>query len=397
MVDSYPGLFRNVQTYLKERIEEVLTGTGDAVVLDVLRDLADQVDDVLSGIHESADEHVSLDVDVPQIDVKVDLAKAQAYGLKPGDVRRAAAAMVASEEVGDLWRDGKVYDVRVWSPPEVRSSVTNIGNMTIDVPNGGHVRLADVATVSVNATPSDIERDNSSRRIDVSANAVTDSDLGALVQKLNQGLATIDFPSGYHAEVLGEYAERQDAAQRLVLLAVAALIMIFLLLQAVFRSWRLATLIMLTLPVALVGGVFAAWLTGGVLSLGSLVGFLTVMGIAARNGILLISHCQHLQKFEGEPFSAQMVLRGAGERLAPILMTTLATGLALVPLAVLGNIPGHEIEHPMAVVILGGLVTSTLMNLFIVPALYLRFGKPEVTAALDRAAEGAVTARSSST
>jgi Cu/Ag efflux pump CusA len=134
---------------------------------------------------------------------------------------------------------------------------------------------------------------------------------------------------------------------------------------------------MLTLPVALVGGVIAASMTGAVLSLGSLVGFLTVMGIAARNGILLISHCQHLQKFEGEEFGQQMVLRGAGERLAPILMTTLATGLALVPLAVLGNIPGHEIEHPMAVVILGGLVTSTLMNLFIVPALYLRFGKPE--------------------
>jgi CzcA family heavy metal efflux pump len=384
VVDSYPGLFRNVQTYLKERIEEVLTGTGDAVVvrlfgddLDVLHDLADQVDGVLSDIPESSGEHVSLDVDVPQIDVKVDLVKAQAFGLKPGDVRRSAAALVASEEVGDLWRNGKVYDVRVWSPPEVRSNVTSIGNLPIDTPDGGHVRLADVATVSVNPTPSDIERDNSSRRIDVSANAVTDSDLGTLVQKLNKGLKEVDFPAGYHAEVLGEYAERQAASERLILLAIAALIAIFLLLQASFRSWRLATLIMLTLPVALVGGVIAASMTGAVLSLGSLVGFLTVMGIAARNGILLISHCQHLQKFEGEEFGQQMVLRGAGERLAPILMTTLATGLALVPLAVLGNIPGHEIEHPMAVVILGGLVTSTLMNLFIVPALYLRFGKPE--------------------
>ena len=163
----------------------------------------------------------------------------------------------------------------------------------------------------------------------------------------------------------------------LMMTAVLALAAIFLLLQAAFGSWRLATLIMLTLPIALVGGVFAAFLGGGVLSLGSIVGFLTVMGIAARNSILLINHCQHLEKQENMPFGADLVLRGAGERLSPILMTTLATGLALVPLVALGNIPGHEIEHPMAVVILGGLVTSTLLNLFVVPSLYLRFAKPK--------------------
>jgi len=151
---------------------------------------------------------------------------------------------------------------------------------------------------------------------------------------------------------------------------------ILLLLQASFRSWRLAFLSLLTLPVALVGGVIAAYMTSGVLSLGSLVGFLTVMGIAARNGILLINHCQYLEMHEGEDFSRPLVMRGASERLSPILMTTLATGLALVPLVVMGDIPGHEIEHPMAVVILGGLATSTLLNLFIVPSLYLRFAKP---------------------
>ncbi len=151
--------------------------------------------------------------------------------------------------------------------------------------------------------------------------------------------------------------------------------MVFLLLQAAFRSWRLAILALLTLPVALVGGVIAAHLSGGILSLGSLVGFLTLMGIAARNGILLINHCQHLEQYEGMTFGPGLVLRGASERLSPILMTTLATALALVPLVVMGNLPGHEIEHPMAVVILGGLVTSTLVNLFIVPSLYLRFAK----------------------
>jgi len=148
------------------------------------------------------------------------------------------------------------------------------------------------------------------------------------------------------------------------------------LLQTAFGSWRLALLAFFTLPSALVGGVLAAFATGGIISLGTLVGFFTVFGIAARNGIMLINHCQHLERQEGEPFGPGLVLRGARERLAPILMTALAAGLALIPLAISGDIPGHEIEHPMAIVILGGLVTSTILNLFIVPSLYLRFGKP---------------------
>jgi len=175
-------------------------------------------------------------------------------------------------------------------------------------------------------------------------------------------------------ELLGEYKERQAAQSRLLESAVIAGLLILLLLQASFRNWRLAILTFLTLPMALVGGVLAAWLAGGIISLGSLVGFFTVFGIAARNGILLINHCQHLEAEEGMAFGRALVLRGARERLAPILMTSLATGLALVPLVVLGTRPGHEIEHPLAVVILGGLVTSTLLSLFVLPSLYLRFG-----------------------
>ena len=154
------------------------------------------------------------------------------------------------------------------------------------------------------------------------------------------------------------------------------MVAILLLLQASFNSWRLAFLSLLTLPSALVGGVLAAWLAGGVLSLGSLVGFLTVLGIAARNGIMMTNHFQHLERYEGEQFGMALVLRGARERLRPILMTTGAAGFAVLPLVIFGNLPGHEIEYPMAVVILGGLVTSTLLNLFILPALYLRFGAP---------------------
>ena len=382
IVEGYPGIHRDVQTYLKERIREVLTGTGYAVVVRVygddlteLRAQADKVKGVLAGVPGAIGAKVSLQVDVPQIDVQVDLAKAKQYGLKPGDVRRAAATLVAGEEAGDVFRDGKAYDVQVWSAPAIRTSVTSIESLPIDTPSGKQIRIGDVASVKVKPTPNVIERTGGSRRIDVSAN-VKEGDLAAVVDKLEDGLQTIQFPTGYHAEVLGEYAERQAASQRLLIFAGAAVIVIYLLLQAAFRSWRLATLIMLTLPVALVGGVLAAWLSGGVLSLGSLVGFLTVMGIAARNGILLVNHCQHLEEHEGEEFGRDLVMRGAAERLSPILMTTLATALALVPLVIMGNLPGHEIEHPMAVVILGGLVSSTLVNLFIVPSLYLRFAKP---------------------
>ncbi|WP_256468653.1 efflux RND transporter permease subunit [Pseudarthrobacter sp. SSS035] len=381
VVDGYPGIQRDVQTYLKERIREVLTGTGYAVVVRVygddlatLRQEADKIKTILGGIDGAIGAKVALQANIPQIDVEVNMDAANRYGLKPGDVRRAAATFVAGEEVGDIYRDGKAYDVQVWSPPEARTSVTNIENLPLDTPSGVKIRMADVATISVKPTPNVIERSEGSRRIDVSAN-VKEGDLAKVVEKLKTDMESVQFPVGYSAVVLGEYAERQAAAQRLLLYSIGAVIVVFLLLQAAFKSWRLATLAILTLPVALVGGVIAAHLSGGILSLGSLVGFLTLMGIAARNGILLINHCQHLEQFEGMPFGPALVLRGAAERLSPILMTTLATALALVPLVVMGNIPGHEIEHPMAVVILGGLVTSTLVNLFIVPSLYLRFAK----------------------
>ncbi|MDQ4035511.1 MAG: efflux RND transporter permease subunit, partial [Chloroflexota bacterium] len=199
-------------------------------------------------------------------------------------------------------------------------------------------------------------------------------DLGSVVEDVEAALANVEFPLEYYPELLGEYAERQAAQDRLLLFGVVAAIGVFLLLQASYGSARLALLSFLTLPSALVGGVLAAWVSGGVISLGSLVGFFTVLGIAARNGIMMINHFQHLERYEGETFGPGLVLRGARERLSPILMTALATGLALVPLVIAGTIPGHEIEHPLAVVILGGLVTSTLLNLFIVPSLYLRFG-----------------------
>lgn len=380
-VDGYPGLIRDVQTYLKERIREVLTGSSDTIVvriygpeLEGLRTQADNVLAALEGIEGIADLKKEAHVDVAQIDIEVDLAAAQRHGLKPGDIRRATAFLLQGEEVGDIFIGGKTYDVNVWSTPDTRNSLTNIRELLIDTPDGGHVRLADVATVQIVAAPNVVEREGQSRKIDVSAN-VRGRDLGAVVRDVEAALKTLEFPLEYRAELFGEYAERQAAQRNLFLAGLVAVVAIFFLLYTSFENWRLATLTFLTLPWALVGGILAAYFTSGVLSLGSLVGLLTILGIATRNGIMMISHFEHLEKEEGEPFGPELVKRGARERIAPIMMTALTTGLALVPLVIAGSIPGHEIEHPMAIVILGGLVTSTLLNLLVVPSLYLRFGK----------------------
>jgi Cu/Ag efflux pump CusA len=252
--------------------------------------------------------------------------------------------------------------------------VTDVENLQLNTPSGERIKLSEVAKVRMAPTPNAIEREKQSRRIDVGAN-VEGRDLAAVVDDLDDRMDEVTFPLGYHAEVLGESAELDAAQDRLLIFGGAAALTILLLLHAAFGAIRPALLTFLLLPTALVGGVLAVWLTGGLLSLGSLVGFLAVFGIAARNGILMISHFRRLERDEGVAFGPGLVLQGAKERLAPILMTALATGLALVPLAVAGSIPGHEIEHPMALVILGGLVTATLLNLFVLPSLYLRFGR----------------------
>ncbi len=381
VVNGYPGLRRDVQTYLKERIREVLTGSSDAIViriygpdLKVLKDLADDVEEKLGAIPGIIDLHSEQLIDIPQIQVQVDLAKAQAHGVKPGDVRRIASTYMAGEEVGDIFNTGKAYDVVVWSVPQKRGSVTDVENLLIDTASGSKVALKTIADVTVAPTAGHVNHEETARRIHVDAN-VSGRDLGAVITDVKAALATVQFPQEYHPELLGEYQERQAAQDRLLLFAIVAAVGVFLLLQASFGSTRLAILSFLTLPSALVGGILAAWVGTGVVSLGALVGFFTVLGIAARNGIMMINHFQHLERYEGMEFGPALVVRGARERLAPILMTALATGLALVPLAIAGDLPGHEIEHPMAIVILGGLVTSTLLNLFVVPSLYLRFGR----------------------
>ncbi|WP_433272429.1 efflux RND transporter permease subunit [Actinosynnema sp. CS-041913] len=383
VVNGYPGLQRDVQTYLKERTKEVLTGGSDAIIvriygddLEVLREKANAVKDSISGVDGIKEAHVTLQTNIPQVHVEVDLQKASQYGITPGEVRRTAATFISSEEAGDIWRDGKNTEVHVWSHPKARHSVESVRALLIDAADGRKVPIGDLAEVKLAPSPNQILRENGSRRIDVGANVKEGAALATVAQAVQERMAQVQYPAGFHAELIGEYKEAREAQDRLLLFSGVAVLGILFLLATAFNRWRLALLVLLTLPMALVGGVLGALLTGGILSLGSLVGFFTVLGIAARNGILMIDHFRHLEREEGEPFGEDLVLRGALERLAPILMTSLAAGLALVPLAVAGDLPGHEIEHPMAIVIIGGLFTSTLLNLFVTPSLYLKFGGP---------------------
>lgn len=401
VVDGYPGLYRDLLTYLKERIREVLSGGGEALVirlygpdLDVLRAKAQEVREVIADVEGTIDVHVSLQTQIPQIQVETDMAKAGAVGLKPGDIRRSVSYLIAGQEVGDVFKRGETYDVQVWTVPEARQSLTDIQHLLLDTPDGGIVQLKDVADVRITPTPNVIQREFASRYINIEAN-VRGRDLAAVANDVLAAVRAIEFPLGYRPELLGEFKELRAASDRLLLAELVALVAIVMLLQISFGNWRLTILAACGLPIAFAGGVFAAFTIGGVISLGSLVGFLTVMGIAARNGILLLSHYQHLQRHEGMSFGPELVLRGALERLMPILMTAICTGIALVPLILAGEIPGHEIEFPMAVVILGGIVSSTLVNLFVMPSMYAAFGRPETvtqTAALPSGSDDGAAA-----
>ena len=381
VVDGYPGLYRDLLTYLKERIKEVLTGASATVVvrifgpdMAVLREKAQEVNKAIAGVKGVANLKVEPQVLVPQLQVRLRSEAAANFGLTPGAVRRAATTLVKGVKVGEVYKEQKVYDVAVWGAEKVRSDLQSLREMLIEIPGGGHVPLGDVADIEIVPTPNEIKREGASRRIDVTCN-VSGKDLGSVAREIEKRVRTLNFDRGYHPEFLGEYKARQESSSRLLLFSAFSLLGILVLLQVDFRSVRVVLLVALTLPFALIGGVIGAFIGGGILSLGSHVGFVTVLGIAARNGIMLISHYRHLETEEGEPFGLSLVLRGAEERLAPILMTASCAALALLPLVVRGNIPGHEIEYPMAIVILGGLVTSTLLNLFLMPALYLAFGR----------------------
>jgi CzcA family heavy metal efflux pump len=369
---------------------DVLTGADRPLVvrvygqnLDTLRREANDVKDIVGSVDGVLDPHVESVPEEPVLAIETDLARAEPYGIKPGDVRRAAAMLLQGVVVGNIFGEQKVFEVVVKGAPNVRQSVESVRNVLIDTPRGGYVRLEQAADVRIQPSPAVIKRDSAQRYVDVEAN-VSGRSLGAVATDVEDLLADARFPLEYHAEVLEQTTTAQEIKLgRVVGFGIAAVIAIFLLFQAAFRSWRLAALAFLTLPVALVGGVLAALIDGVTLSLGSLIAFLALLGIAARNGVMLIDRFQQLRLDGAQAFGAELVRRGALERFAPTLTVAVATAAAVLPFVIMGDVAGLEIVNPMAIVILGGLLTSTLVSIFVLPALYLRFGagaQPELVA-----------------
>ena len=350
VVEGYPGLYRNVFTYMRERIEEVLAGAGAAIALRiygpdlvVLQQKAEEIANAISGIGGIVDLRVQPMTMIPQVEVKFRTEVAAQFGLAPGDVRRAVTTLLQGTKVGEIYQGQQIFDCVVSGIPRLRHDVAVLQSLAIDAPNGGQVPLRQVADVYVAPTPNEITREASSRYIDVTCN-VAGRDLGSVAREIAVKVNAVPFETGYSPEILGEYAEQQHSRNRLYGVAALSVIGIFLIVYADFASVRLALLLLLCLPIALTGSIFSALFTGGVLSLGSIVGFVTVFGIVGRNGIMLISHYQHLETKESVRFGEELILRGAMERLSPILMTALTAALALLPIVVGGNRPGRKLS-----------------------------------------------------
>jgi len=376
VVDGYPGLYRDLLTYLRERIKEVLTGTSAAIVvriygpdLDRLRSIASDVNSQIKSIEGVTTLKIEPQVLVPQISIDMKPADAAMYGLTPASLMRNVSTLVNGTQVGEIYRDQGIYGVVVRGKDQIQRDPSAMRHLMIDTPSGAQIPLEAVAKVTIVPAPNEIKREGASRRLDVTCN-VAGRDLASVAQEIEAAvLANVRFDDGYHPEFLGEYAEARASRQRLMLLSAGSILMITMILYVDFQSWSLVLLMLGMLPLAVLGGVLGVFATGGILSLGSLVGFVTVIGISARNAIMLISHYRHLTIEEGLLPGNELFIRGAEERLAPILMTALTAALALAPLVYTGNLPGQEIEYPMAIVILFGLATTTLVNLFLLPLL----------------------------
>lgn len=379
VVDGYPGIYHDVQTYLQERMREVLSGGAGAVVvritgpeLDTLSELGTALAAEISALPGVAHASPTAQVWVPQLEVRPSLERCAALGVDPGAVRRQVSTLVQGETLGTFVRGQQPIDVVVWGVPTTRNDEAALRELPIDLGRGGYVRLGDVAEVGVSGMRNGIAHVGGARKLDVTVALAPNADLGLVASGIDQLIATRPWPAGHHAEALGEHRARSDAQRTLLTTGGLSLIGIFLVLLADFRSVRATAMVMSSLPLALVGGLLVIVLGGGEVSIGTLVGLVSVMGIAARNGILLIAHYRQLEEQEGMRFGRELLIRGAVERLNPILMTALSTGLALVPLVLGGATAGHEIEYPMALVILGGLMSSTALNLFAMPIIVER-------------------------
>jgi len=346
------------------------------------RRLGEKVREAVSHVPGVVDLSLEQQMDVPVVRFVLNRAAIARYGLHPGDVGEAIETSFAGATVGRVFQNGTAFDLVVKFDPAQAGDFERIADLPIDTPASGQVPLRLLADVRREQGPNMILRENVQRRIVISSN-VAGRDLGSVVDDIRTEIAkSVPLPGGYRVEYGGQFESQRSATERLTILFVAVLAALFMLLVLAFGNSSDAVLVMVNLPLALIGGVAGVFLAGGVLSVASMIGFITLFGIATRNGIMLVSHIRHLINVEGVTDFRTAVERGAIERLVPILMTALAAGLALIPLALGGGKTGSEIQTPMAIVILCGLMTSTLLNMIVVPTLYLKYGRQPAGAML---------------
>ena len=385
---AIPGTNVTIGQPIGHRIDHMLSGTRANIAVKIfgpdlyqLRQVGTQVRDVMQGIPGVADLQLEQQMDVPQLRIRPDRGALARYGMTVGQLAEAIDVAFNGEAVSQVLEEGKSFDLVVRFPPELRANSTAISAVMFDTPTGQRVPLSQLAQITVDRGPNAVSRENVQRKIVVQAN-VAGRDLGSTVADIEQAVGSrVQLPAGYHVEYGGQFEAQQESTRTLGALSVLAVAAIFLILYAEFRSTRASVLVMANLPLALIGGVAAVLLTSRVVSIASLVGFVTLFGIATRNGILLVAHYRQLLA-EGVPFR-EAVVRGSLERLSPILMTALTAGLALVPLALGGGEPGNELQTPMAIVILGGLLSSMVLNMVVLPALYWLYGERAVAGATE--------------
>jgi CzcA family heavy metal efflux pump len=378
-----PGTNVTIGQPISHRIDHMLSGTRANVAVKIvgddlltLRRLGERVRDVIVGVPGAVDVALEQQTEVPAVRFVLNRPAIARYGLRPDEVTEAVETAFAGTVVGRIFDRAAAFDLVVKFDSAAQGDFDRLGDLPIDTPNSGPVPIRLLAEVRREMGPNMILRENVQRRIVVSSN-VAGRDLGSVVEDMRAAVAqAVAMPPGYRVEYGGQFESEQSASRRLLLLGACVIVGVFMLLVLAFGRPRDALLVMVNLPLALIGGVAGVFLAGGVLSVASMIGFITLFGIATRNGIMLVSHIHHLMNEEGVADFREAVERGTHERLIPILMTALSSGLALVPLALAGGEPGSEIQTPMAIVILCGLMTSTLLNMVVVPTMYLRYGRP---------------------
>jgi Cu/Ag efflux pump CusA len=378
-----PGTNVTIGQPISHRIDHMLSGTRANIAVKIvgedlvtLRRLGERVRDVMTGVEGVADISLEQQTDIPFVRFVLNRPAIARYGLRIQDVAEAIETSFAGTTVGRVFDQGVAFDLVVKLDPASSADFERIADLPIHTPTGDTVPIRVVADVRRETGPNMILRENVQRRIVVSSN-VAGRDLGSVVADIRDAVAEqVTMPAGYRVEYGGQFESQQSATERLLILGIAAIAGVFMMLVLAFGRARDALLVMVNLPLALIGGVAGVFLAGGVLSVASMIGFITLFGIATRNGIMLVSHIRHLMDEEGVTSFRAAVERGALERLVPIFMTAMAAGLALIPLAMAAGESGSEIQTPMAIVILCGLTSSTLLNMFVVPTLYLKYGQP---------------------